>query len=135
MKILVTGSAGLIGSEVCRFFHQQGAHIHGVDNNQRAVFFGPQGDTLLNRRRRFNEGGRVTEYSAVKKGLNRVVDFFIRALFHHSFNDTTNVFTAIPSTWYSRCHVFANLKIQPIKCIGDANPNDVFTAPPIALAG
>lgn len=44
-SILITGSSGLIGSEVCRFFHAEGFQIHGVDNNQRAVFFGPQGDT------------------------------------------------------------------------------------------
>jgi CDP-paratose 2-epimerase len=46
--ILVTGSSGLIGSEVCLFFHQQGCVLHGIDNNQRAVFFGPQGDTSWN---------------------------------------------------------------------------------------
>ena len=45
MKILVTGSSGLIGSEVCSYFAKHGHYIHGVDNNQRAVFFGPQGDT------------------------------------------------------------------------------------------
>ena len=45
MKILVTGSSGLIGSEVCSYFGKQGHVIHGIDNNQRAVFFGPQGDT------------------------------------------------------------------------------------------
>jgi CDP-paratose 2-epimerase len=45
MKILVTGSSGLIGSEVSTYFAKQGHSIHGVDNNQRAVFFGPQGDT------------------------------------------------------------------------------------------
>ena len=45
MKILVTGSSGLIGSEVCTYFAKQGHSIFGVDNNQRAVFFGPQGDT------------------------------------------------------------------------------------------
>ena len=43
--ILVTGSSGLIGSEVVRFFHEAGFYIHGIDNNQRAVFFGEQGDT------------------------------------------------------------------------------------------
>jgi CDP-paratose 2-epimerase len=42
---LITGSSGLIGSEVAAFFHHQGFTVHGVDNNQRAVFFGPQGDT------------------------------------------------------------------------------------------
>lgn len=44
-QILVTGSSGLIGSEVVRFFHEEGFYVHGIDNNQRAVFFGKQGDT------------------------------------------------------------------------------------------
>ena len=50
-KLLVTGSSGLIGSEVCLHFASQGWQIHGVDNNQRAVFFGPQGDTRWNQQR------------------------------------------------------------------------------------
>lgn len=50
-KLLVTGSSGLIGSEVCIFFAELGWEIHGVDNNQRAVFFGPQGDTRWNQQR------------------------------------------------------------------------------------
>ena len=49
--ILVTGSSGLIGSEVCSYFAEHGYRIHGVDNNQRAVFFGPQGDTRWNQQR------------------------------------------------------------------------------------
>jgi len=49
--LLVTGSSGLIGSEVVRHFHDLGWSIHGVDNNQRAVFFGPSGDTRWNQRR------------------------------------------------------------------------------------
>lgn len=50
-KLLVTGSSGLIGSEVCTYFSEQGWAIHGLDNNQRAVFFGPQGDTRWNQER------------------------------------------------------------------------------------
>lgn len=50
-KLLVTGSSGLIGSEVCLYFAAAGWQIHGVDNNQRAVFFGPQGDTRWNQQR------------------------------------------------------------------------------------
>jgi CDP-paratose 2-epimerase len=50
-SILVTGSSGLIGSEVCAFFSEAGLEIHGVDNNQRAIFFGPSGDTRWNQRR------------------------------------------------------------------------------------
>ena len=51
MRILVTGSSGLIGSEVCVYFAEKGHEIYGVDNNQRAVFFGPQGDTRWNQQR------------------------------------------------------------------------------------
>lgn len=50
-KLLVTGSSGLIGSEVCVHFANLGWEIHGVDNNQRAVFFGPNGDTRWNQNR------------------------------------------------------------------------------------
>lgn len=50
-KLLVTGSSGLIGSEVCIHFAALGWEIHGLDNNQRAVFFGPQGDTRWNQNR------------------------------------------------------------------------------------
>jgi CDP-paratose 2-epimerase len=42
---LVTGACGLIGSEVCQYFGREGFRVAGVDNNQRAIFFGPEGDT------------------------------------------------------------------------------------------
>src|SRR4051812_1707238 len=48
---LVTGSSGLIGSEVTVFFHGRGFAVHGVDNNQRETFFGPQGNTRWNQQR------------------------------------------------------------------------------------
>jgi len=50
-KLLVTGSSGLIGSEVCAHFAKLGWEIHGVDNNQRAIFFGESGDTRWNQGR------------------------------------------------------------------------------------
>ena len=50
-KILVSGSSGLIGTEVCLYFANQGWEIHGIDNNQRAVFFGATGDTRWNQSR------------------------------------------------------------------------------------
>jgi CDP-paratose 2-epimerase len=43
--VLVTGSCGLIGSEVTRSFARLGFSITGIDNNHRAVFFGFEGDT------------------------------------------------------------------------------------------
>lgn len=37
-KLLVTGSSGLIGSEVVAGFSIDGWEVHGVDNNMRADF-------------------------------------------------------------------------------------------------
>jgi len=42
--ILITGSAGLIGSEVSKFFLAKGLRVVGIDNNMRKVFFGQGGD-------------------------------------------------------------------------------------------
>ena len=50
-KLLVTGSSGLIGSEVCSYFAPLGWQVTGADNNGRAAFFGPQGDTRWNQSR------------------------------------------------------------------------------------
>src|SRR6185369_8181575 len=43
--------SGLIGSEVSAYFHERGFVVHGVDNNQREIFFGPQGNTRWNEQR------------------------------------------------------------------------------------
>jgi CDP-paratose 2-epimerase len=45
MKVLVTGSSGLIGSELVAHFDARARRVVGVDNNMRADFFGPEGDT------------------------------------------------------------------------------------------
>lgn len=50
-KILVTGSSGLIGSEVVTYFCNEGWRVVGIDNNMRADFFGPNGDTRWNQQR------------------------------------------------------------------------------------
>lgn len=49
--IVVTGSSGLIGSEVVTYFSEIGWKVYGVDNNMRADFFGVAGDTRWNQKR------------------------------------------------------------------------------------
>lgn len=51
ITLLVTGSSGLIGSEVVSTFAPEGWQVHGIDNNMRADFFGAQGDTRWNQER------------------------------------------------------------------------------------
>lgn len=48
MKIIVTGSSGLIGSEAVRYFGKNGHQVIGVDSNLRKYFFGDGGDTSWN---------------------------------------------------------------------------------------
>ena len=48
--VLVTGSAGLIGSEASRFFANLGMEVVGIDNDMRATFFGREASTSWNRR-------------------------------------------------------------------------------------
>lgn len=45
---VVTGSAGLVGSEAVTFLHEQGMDVVGVDNDMRAYFFGPDASTRWN---------------------------------------------------------------------------------------
>lgn len=61
-SLLVTGSSGLIGSEACRHFHALGWTVHGIDNNQREVFFGKQGDTRRNQQRLQEDLARFTHH-------------------------------------------------------------------------
>lgn len=50
-KVVITGSAGLIGSEAAVHFAKRGWKVHGIDNNMRRDFFGPDGDTSQNLKR------------------------------------------------------------------------------------
>ena len=49
--VLVTGSAGLIGSEAAAYFAQQGFEVVGIDNDMRRQFFGDEASTQPNRQR------------------------------------------------------------------------------------
>jgi CDP-paratose 2-epimerase len=55
---VITGSAGLIGSEAAVFFANLGFEIVGVDNDMRRVFFGDEASTMWNRDRLDREIGQ-----------------------------------------------------------------------------
>jgi len=55
--VIVTGSAGLIGSESVRFFCDRGFTVVGIDNNMRSVFFGADASTEWNRDRLLQDYG------------------------------------------------------------------------------
>ncbi|MFH1292395.1 MAG: NAD-dependent epimerase/dehydratase family protein [bacterium] len=49
-QVLITGSAGLIGSEAVKFFAEKEYQVVGVDNNMRKYFFGEEASTDWNRK-------------------------------------------------------------------------------------
>src|SRR6267378_3481519 len=61
-KLLVTGSSGLIGSEVVDYFCVQSWEVYGIDNNMRADFFGPAGDTRWSQRRLLSNHRNFTHF-------------------------------------------------------------------------
>ena len=61
--IVVTGSAGLVGSEASKFFHKKGFRIVGIDNNMRLYFFGENASTEWNKKKLENELHGYSHYS------------------------------------------------------------------------
>ncbi|MDJ0581796.1 NAD-dependent epimerase/dehydratase family protein [Crocosphaera sp.] len=78
MKIvLVTGSAGLIGSESVKFFCNKGYTVVGIDNDMRRVFFGEDASTEWNRIRLTEEyGDRYIHYSADIRDKDAIAEIF-----------------------------------------------------------
>ncbi|MEJ7691800.1 NAD-dependent epimerase/dehydratase family protein [Daejeonella sp.] len=99
-KLLVTGSSGLIGSEVCIHFGNIGWEVHGIDNNQRAVFFGPSGDTRWNESRLKETIGKFTHHELDIRDRRGVIDLIagIRpdAIVHTAAQPSHDKAAAIP---------------------------------------
>lgn len=74
-SIVVTGAAGLIGSEVAAYFSETGWSVHGIDNNMRKAFFGVPGDTLWNRDRLVAEYPQFTHYALDVRDRGRIAQF------------------------------------------------------------
>ena len=76
MKVLVTGSSGLIGSEAVAHFDRAGHQVFGADNNMRREFFGPGGDTLWNLERLRQSTKHFTHVTLDIRDRQRVLEFF-----------------------------------------------------------
>lgn len=74
-KMIVTGSSGLIGSEVVSFFARNDWEVIGIDNNMRADFFGESGDTIWNTKRLQKEHSNFSHQNLDIRDRQGVQDF------------------------------------------------------------
>lgn len=71
---LVTGSAGLIGSESVKFFAEKGFDIVGIDNNMRSYFFGDEASTEWNRKKLEGQLGKQYTHHQIDIRDNEAVE-------------------------------------------------------------
>jgi len=85
---IVTGSAGLIGSQTVKFFCEKGFDVVGIDNNLRKTFFGEDASTEWNRQRLEHDYKKYTHYSTDirdHEGINKIYSRYgadIKAIIH-----------------------------------------------------
>jgi len=75
-KVLITGSTGLIGSEAVKFFCDKGFNVHGVDNNMRKYFFGPDGDTDWMKKKLVKDEKHYTHHAIDIRDEVKIRDLF-----------------------------------------------------------
>ena len=76
MNILVTGSAGLIGSETVKRFHAEGHTIIGIDNDMRAQFFGKNASTSSTRDQLVRSLPRYQHHEIDIRDRDKIEDLF-----------------------------------------------------------
>jgi CDP-paratose 2-epimerase len=99
-KLVVTGCAGLIGSEVCTYFSSIGWSIYGIDNNMREVFFGKVGETKTNLHRLSSEVKSFYHFNVDIRDRDMILSLFksIRpdAVVHTAAQPSHDLASSIP---------------------------------------
>ena len=73
---VITGSAGLVGSEAVSYFASLGMTVVGIDNGMRAQFFGPDASTHWVRERLTEEVGQYRHYDSDIRDFSEISRIF-----------------------------------------------------------
>ncbi|TWU20582.1 CDP-paratose 2-epimerase [Novipirellula galeiformis] len=76
MRVIVTGSSGLIGSAAVRHWDAAGDQVIGIDNDMRATFFGPDGSTRWNQSQLESETKNFRTESIDIRDREPILDLF-----------------------------------------------------------
>jgi CDP-paratose 2-epimerase len=128
--VLITGSAGLVGSEAVTFFAGLGMDIVGVDNNMRSVFFGPDASTVWQREKlKQTLGARYTHFDEDIRnsdGINRIFEKYagqIQLIIHTAAQPSHDWAASDPQTDFS---VNANGTLNMLEATRRYVPQAVF---------
>ena len=75
--VLITGSAGLVGSETVEFFSDKFDLVVGIDNNMRAAFFGQKASTAWNRDRLLRSIKNYRHYDVDIRDKPKIENIFV----------------------------------------------------------
>lgn len=75
---IITGSAGLVGSETVRYFHDKGLDVVGIDNDLRSYFFGPEASTSWCREKLETQIPTYRHFAADIRDESAINDIFAR---------------------------------------------------------
>ena len=73
---IITGSAGLIGSQACDFFHEKGFKIIGIDNDMRSYFFGESASTKDSSKSLMSKLENYEHYNIDIRDYNKLSEVF-----------------------------------------------------------
>lgn len=73
---VITGSAGLVGSEAVAYFSNLGMDVVGIDNGMRAEFFGPEASTKWVRDRLASQFPRYVHYDVDIRNTEAIAKIF-----------------------------------------------------------
>ena len=74
---IITGSAGLVGSEAVRFFADKGFDVVGIDNDMRSYFFGAEASTEWNQQKLIDQVPGYRHYSTDIRNKDELQDIFL----------------------------------------------------------
>lgn len=127
--VLVTGSAGLIGSEAVRFFAWLGYRVVGIDNDMRRYFFGEEASTLWNRDELLEQFDNYSHLNIDIRDEEAVIDVFqnygsdIVLIIHAAAQPSHDWAAAEPFTDFT---VNANGTLVLLECTRRFCPEAVF---------
>ena len=75
MKVLITGSSGLIGSNISQFYLDKGFEVIGIDNDQRKKFFGSDASNIQNLHN-LSKNKSFTNFSEDIRDTNAIENIF-----------------------------------------------------------